>query len=518
MGLDRTTSIKQLKKENFDLLVIGGGATGSGIAMDAALRGYRVAIIDAGDFASQTSSRSTKLLHGGVRYLEKAFKELDFKQFQLVKSGLEERATLLKTAPHLSRALPIVIPVYSKFQALYYWLGIKCYDLLSGRHSIGKSRYISQKEVLHYFPKLKSQQLKGGIIYYDGQFDDARMNVSAILTAASKGAVVANYVKVVDFKSIDGRLVSAIVEDQFTQEAWALHAKAIVNATGPFADTIRRLDNPSVPKRMVGSIGTHLVLDRDYAPKEMGLLIPKTADGRVLFLLPWEKNTLVGTTDVPVDIQLNPETSDEEIDYLIHHLDLYLGLDVKKEEIQSYWAGIRPLVSASASKKTAKLSRDFKIEKSASGLYSILGGKWTAFRKMAEKLLDQMIENEDLSKRGPCTTKETPLVGGESSWEGLDKMLEHLPLDVQDHLLHAYGTRSVEVANLARDRGLEARLHPNFPYIEAEVVWAMSEEMAQTEHDVLDRRLRLKTLNRRAAEEVLPRVKELMNQELACRD
>lgn len=517
MRVDRTVFIERLKKESFDLFVIGGGATGSGVAMDAALRGYRVAIVDAGDFASQTSSRSTKLLHGGVRYLEKAFKEFDFKQFNLVKSGLEERSTLLKTAPHLSRALPILIPVYSKFQAIYYWLGIKCYDLLSGKHSIGKSSYVSQKQVLKYFPKIKADHLTGGILYYDGQFDDARLNISTVLTAVSKGAVAANYVKVVDFESIDGRIISALVEDQFTKETWSIQAKTIVNATGPFSDSIRRLDNSSVPRRMVGSIGTHLVLDRSYAPKEIGLLIPKTKDGRVLFLLPWEKNTLVGTTDLPTEIQFNSKPSDDEVDYLIDHLHQYLGLEVKKEHIQSNWSGIRPLVSENASKKTARISRDFKIEKSASGLYSILGGKWTAFRKMAEKLLDQMVENEDLPRRGKCQTKETPVIGGESTWDGLNEVLDHLPLDVQDHLLHAYGTRSVEVAKLAHDNKLEGKLHSNYPYIEAEVVWAVSEEMAQTPDDVLDRRLRLKTLDHKAAEEVLPRVKALMKKEWPCK-
>lgn len=512
MKVERGEQVQRLKKESFDLLVIGGGATGSGIAFDAALRGLNVALIDSGDFSGQTSSKSTKLLHGGVRYLEKAFKEFDFSQFSLVKAGLEERSTVLKIAPHLSRPLPIIIPVYSTLQAGYYWAGIKVYDLLSGRHRIGKSRYISKEDVQNYFPKIDSEKVKGAILYFDGQFDDARLNVSLALSTIHQGGAAANYVKVIDFEYLDGKVVGALVEDQESQETWTVKAKTFVNATGPFADQIRKLDNPSVPKTMVGSIGTHLVINQEFAPKQVGVLIPKTSDGRVLFLLPWQGHTLVGTTDIPVNISPDPEPSDEEVEYLLEHLRKYLGLQVSLDDVLAKWSGIRPLVSEGNGKKTAKLSRDFVIERSASGLYSIMGGKWTSYRKMGQKLLDQMISDEALVKCHDCQTTFSPIIGGEPPWEGMEESLQEFDQDVQDHLYHAYGTRSVDVVHLAKERQLEGRLHPNHPFIEAEVVWAVLEEMAVQPDDVLQRRLRLKMLDQTATEEVMEKVSRLMEQ------
>ena len=512
MKVDRSEQIRRLKKESFDLLVIGGGATGSGVAFDAALRGLSVALVDSGDFSGQTSSKSTKLLHGGVRYLEKAFKELDFSQFKLVKAGLEERSTVLKIAPHLSRPLPIIIPVYSWFQASYYWAGIKAYDLLSGRHTIGKSRFISKEVVQQYFPKMDRTRVKGAILYFDGQFDDARLNVSLVLSTIHQGSAASNYVKVIDFEYLDGKVVGALVEDQETQETWTVKAKAFVNATGPFSDQIRKLDNPSVPKTMVGSIGTHLVIKQDFAPKHTGILIPKTSDGRVLFLLPWQGHTLVGTTDIPINIAPDSVPSDDEVAYLLDHLRKYLGIRVSSEDILAKWSGIRPLVSEGNAKKTAKLSRDFVIERSASGLYSLMGGKWTSYRKMGEKLLNRMIEDETLPKCQDCQSNFSPVIGGEPPWEGMDDALQAYDEDIQQHLYHAYGTRCVDVVKLAKDRNLEKRLHPNHPLIEAEVVWAVLEEMAIHPDDVLSRRVRLKMLDQAATDEVKERVIELMKQ------
>lgn len=512
MKTNREHQIQRLKKESFDLLVIGGGATGAGIAFDAALRGLNVALLDSGDFSGQTSSRSTKLLHGGVRYLEKAFKELDFSQFSLVKSGLEERSTVLKIAPHLSKPLPIIIPVYSWFQASYYWAGIKAYDLLSAGHTIGKSRYISKADVQQYFPAMDAEKIKGAILYFDGQFDDARLNVSLAISTIHQGGAAANYVKVIDFEYLDGKVTGALVEDLETKETWTVKAKAFVNATGPFADVIRQLDNPSVPKTVVGSVGSHLVINKKFAPKQVGLLIPKTTDGRVLFLLPWQDHTLVGTTDIPVGITPDPVPSDEEVNYLLEHLRRYLGIDVSNRDILSKWSGIRPLVSPDKAKKTAKISRDYVIERSASGLYSIMGGKWTSYRKMGEKLLDQMIEDEALPRCQACQTDYSPVIGGEPPWEGMPEALQEYDLDIQDHLYHAYGTRCVDVVKLAKEMNLVNRLHPEHPYIEAEVVWAVSEEMAVLPDDVLCRRMRLKMLDENAAKSVLSKVEVLMKQ------
>lgn len=509
MKVDRNLQIERLKKETFDLVVIGGGATGAGIAFDAVLRGCKVALIDAGDFASQTSSKSTKLLHGGVRYLETAFKELDFSQFSLVKSGLEERATILKIAPHLSKPLPILIPVYRWLQAGYYWAGIKVYDFLAGKRTIGNSRFVSKKDVEKYFPKIRTDELKGAILYYDGQFDDARLNVSLAISSIHHGAAAANYVKVVDFEHLNGKLIGALVEDQAEGDSWVIKGKVFVNAAGPFADKLRLLDNPSLPRKMVGSVGTHLVFDRSFAPKAVGLLIPKTSDGRVLFLLPWENQTLVGTTDIPVEVKQDPKPTEEEINYLIEHLNKHLGLGVSRKDVRASWAGIRPLISEERSKKTAKLSRDFSIEKSASGLYSIMGGKWTSYRKMGEMLIDRMIQDGELFCKH-CQTAYSPIVGGEVPWEGMLDSLEMFDQEIIDHLYRAYGTKCVDVAKLAIERGLEERLHPDHPFIEGEVVWAVQEEMAINVEDVLSRRVRLMMLDEKAGCEVLERVKELI--------
>lgn len=511
MTVNRSEQLERLKKETFDLVVIGGGATGSGIAFDATLRGYKVALIDSGDFASQTSSKSTKLLHGGVRYLEKAFKELDLSQFSLVKSGLEERSIVMKIAPHLSRPLPILIPVYSWFQAGYYLAGIKVYDMLARKHSIGGSRFVSRNDVERYFPKIRAEELKGAILYYDGQFDDARLNVGLAISAIHQGAAAANYVKALNFDHQDGKITGCLVEDQLNEDSWMIKGKIFVNATGPFADSIRKIDNPSLPDTMVGSVGTHLILDHSYAPKSAGLLIPKTSDGRVLFLLPWENQTLVGTTDLPVAIERDPEPTEQEINYLIEHLNKYLGLEISPLDVKAAWAGIRPLVSEGNSKKTAKLSRDFTIEKSASGLYSIMGGKWTSYRKMGEKLIDRIIQDGELSSC-ECQTTYSPIVGGEPPWEGMFTTLDIFEQDVSEHLYRAYGTRCVDVANLAIERGLEKRLHPEYPFIEGEVVWAVQEEMATSVEDVLARRVRLKMLDEKAGREVSERVSELIRQ------
>ncbi len=510
--ISRKQQINRLKKEQFDLLVIGGGASGAGIAFDAALRGYRTALVDAGDFGGQTSSKSTKLIHGGVRYLEQAFTELDPSRLSFVKSSLKERSIILKIAPHLSRPVSIVIPAFSWFQVCYYWLGMKIYDFLSSGRQIGKSRFFSKTKVFNYFPEMKkSNRLKGGILYFDGQFDDARLNLSLILSSMHQGTAAANYVRVVDFHHRRGLLSSAVVEDRFSQEKWEVEARAIVNATGPFSDRLRQMDNPFLSPKMVGSIGTHLVLNKKFSPKGVGILIPKTSDGRVLFLLPWKNYTLVGTTDIPTGISENPYPSEEEVEYLLKHLKDYLGIAATSEDIYSKWSGIRPLVLENKSANTAKLSRDFVIEKSASGLYSLMGGKWTSYRKMAETLLDKIIENGDLPQYKECQTMFTPVEGGEALWEGVFEFLSCYDQDIQDHLYQTYGSKSVDVVKLAKDKGLEKRLHPDHPYIEAEVLWSVLEEMAVKPDDFLNRRIRLMMLDQNAADQVIAKVEKLMD-------
>jgi glycerol-3-phosphate dehydrogenase len=506
MKNQREKQLQSLQEDTFDILVIGGGATGSGIALDAATRGYKVALVEGEDFASGTSSRSTKLIHGGVRYLEDAIKHLNINQFNLVKEALHERTTLLKIAPHLTRLLPIFIPAYSLWQKWYYGIGMKIYEVMSGSHTLKHSRFISKEESLKLFPELKPEGLKGGIIYYDGQFDDARMNISIILTAISHGAAIANYVSVIKLNKTDGIVTSATVKDHFTGKEWDIKARAFVNATGPFVDEVRQLDDPKVTSLIEGSAGSHIIIDKHFCPHDTGLLIPKTSDGRVIFFLPWEGSTLVGTTDIAAKISHNPMPTDGEIQYIIDHINRYLKEPITKSDILSTWSGIRPLVRASDVKDTSHLSRDFKIDISPSRLYSILGGKWTSYRRMGSELIDTMIKNDVLDQKGPCVTDHTPLIGANP----IDKP-QHAEFDddILNHLLHSYGDRACEVINIAQ-KGYGKRLAEGYPYIEAEAIYAARHEYACTEMDILSRRTRLYTLDQQAAEKARRRVSELM--------
>ena len=478
----REKQLQSLKNEVFDILVIGGGATGSGIALDAALRGYKTALVEAEDFGSGTSSKSTKLIHGGVRYLEDAVKHFNIKEFNLVQEALHERTTILKIAPHIVEWLGIVVPVYSVWQKWYYGVGMKLYDLISGSHTLNKSHFVSKEKVLELFPHIKSEGLKGGIMYYDGQFNDSRLNLTLILTSISHGASIANYVSVIKLNKTDGRLSSATVKDGFTGEEWEIKAKIIVNATGPLTDKIRFLDDPEITPVVRASSGTHIILDRKYSPKLTGLLIPKTSDGRVLFLLPWMGSTLAGTTDIACETLQDPKPSEKEIQFIIDHLNKYLDHPISKDEIKSSWCGIRPLVREAHVPGTSQLLRDYKIIVSSSKLYSIVGGKWTSYRKMACDLIDTIIKNGDLHKKGKCMTDQTVLVGGD---------------------------RAKAIDALAKE-GFSNRLAEGYPFIEAEVIYAMRNEYACTEMDILARRTRLYTLDQKAAEKALPRVRELM--------
>jgi len=299
----RADALARLDGGRFDLLVIGGGATGAGVALDAATRGLAVAMVERDDFSAGTSSRSTKLIHGGVRYLEKAVKEFDRTQFALVRDALRERAVLIDIAPHLARALPLVTPLYNWFQVPYFMTGLKMYDWLAGKANLHPSRFVDAKEALERFPMLRADGLRGAVVYYDGQFDDARMNVALAMTAVEEGAVVANHAEVTGLLKEEGRVRGARLRDRESGSELDVHAQVVVNATGPFTDQIRRMDDPGTPPMLTASSGIHIVLDERFSPPETGLLIPETEDGRVLFLLPWQGHTLIGTTDNPADIE-----------------------------------------------------------------------------------------------------------------------------------------------------------------------------------------------------------------------
>ncbi|MGE4527701.1 MAG: FAD-dependent oxidoreductase [Rhodospirillaceae bacterium] len=505
------------QQEPFDLLVIGGGATGCGIAVDAASRGLRTALLERNDFAGGTSCRSTKLVHGGVRYLEAAVRHLDVVQYKLVREGLHERGAFLRNAPHLAQRLELVTPIYSWFQLPYVYAGLKVYDMLSGAMNIGHSTMIGRRGVLKRFPSLKAEGLKGGVVYYDGQFNDIRMAMALVLTARDYGAVMANYVGVAGLlHDAQGRICGAEAEDRLSGARFEVRARAVVNATGPFADSICRMDDPGAKPILKGSSGVHIILGRDAVPLEVGFLIPETDDGRVLFLLPWQGHILIGTTDEPVDIVERPEATQAEIDYLLDYVRRYFNADVGKKDVKAAWCGIRPLVFDPKAKDTAALAREHVIIEAKSGLLTIAGGKWTIYRLMAEHAVDRAIAAGKLAPARGCTTHDMRLIGSRGFTPGGDRLLaanSGLPADVAEHLYHAYGDQSEKLLPLVSGHGAE-RLSPAHPFLEAEVLHAIREEQAVRAEDVLVRRMTLALLDGAAAQASIDRVVELMAAEL----
>jgi glycerol-3-phosphate dehydrogenase len=514
--MNREAHLTRLGNEPFDILVIGGGATGAGVALDAASRGLKVALVERDDFSAGTSSRSTKLIHGGVRYLEQAVKKFDRSQFNLVRDALKERALLLSLAPHLVKPLAILTPIYSLWEVPYYTTGLKLYDRLAGKANLQPSRFVGAGEAKRKFPMLKEEGLRGAVIYYDGQFDDARMNVELALTAAAEGAVVVNHAEVVALHKESGRVSGARVRDLLGGAESDVEARVVVNATGPFADAIRRLDDPDAPAMLSASSGIHIVLDQRFSPPDTGLLIPQTEDGRVLFLLPWVGHTLVGTTDRPAEIVSHPKASEDDIAYVLRHVEKYFDLPLDRSDIKASWSGLRPLVSNPKAADTARLSRDHVINVSPSKLVTIAGGKWTTYRKMALDTVDEAVKQGELKPASPSRTETLKLVGARSYTPALAGTLQEeygLELDVASYLARAYGSRAKEVAKLASD-GWGARLADGHPFLEAEVIYGARHESARSVEDILARRLRLGFLDEAATLAAIPRVAALLGQVL----
>ncbi len=516
--MTREQTLKSLQAgETFDLVIIGGGATGCGIAVDAAGRGLKVALLEKNDIAEGTSSRSTKLVHGGVRYLEKAVKRLDKAQYDLVKEGLHERGVLLKNAPHLSHPIAFVTPLYRWIDVPQVFAGLKLYDMLAGKMGIGHSRFLSRREILKRFPSVKAKGLKAGVLYYDGQFNDARMAVALAMTAEKHGAVIGNHIEVTKLNKTNGKISSVSVKDQVTGEEWQIKTRGTINATGPFGDNLRKMDDPNIQPIISASSGVHLVLDKRFAPPENGLMIPKTEDGRVLFVLPWQGHALIGTTDDPAKITEHPKTTDAEIDYLLRHVSLYFDIKVTRDDIKSSWSGLRPLVADPKAADTSNLVRDHVISLSPGGLLTIVGGKWTSYRRMAEDTVNQAVKAFGLGTVRPCQTNQTAVVGGENFDKQGDKALVKgygLDQDIAANLNEAYGDRAAMVADLARE-GHGNRLHKNHPFIEAEVIYATAHEYAVHAIDILTRRLPLSLIDKAAASAAAPRVIEIMAEKLA---
>ncbi|KFV17303.1 hypothetical protein N340_00947 [Tauraco erythrolophus] len=515
-------------KNHFPILVIGGGATGCGCALDAVTRGLKTALLERDDFSSGTSSRSTKLIHGGVRYLQKAIMKLDFEQYKMVKEALEERANLLEIAPHLSAPLPIMLPVYKWWQLPYYWFGIKLYDLVAGSQCLKSSYVLSKARALELFPMLRKDELVGAIVYYDGQHNDARMNLAIALTAARYGAATANYAEVLRLlKTTDPaggkeRVCGVRCRDVLTGQEFDVKAKCVINATGPFTDSVRKMDDQEVPNICQPSAGVHIVMPGYYSPDNMGLLDPATSDGRVIFFLPWEKMTIAGTTDSPTDVTSHPIPTEEDINFILNEVRNYLSVDVevRRGDVLAAWSGIRPLVTDPNSKDTQSISRNHVVTISDSGLVTIAGGKWTTYRAMAQDTIDAAIQAHGL-KAGSSKTIGLQLQGAEDWSPTLYIRLVQdygLESEVAQHLASTYGDKAFEVAKIAQVTGkrwpiVGKRLVSEFPYIEAEVVYGVK-EYARTAVDMISRRTRLAFLNVQAAEEALPRIVDIMGKEL----
>jgi len=495
--MSRTATLDALRtaQEPWDLIVVGGGATGLGCAVDAAARGYRTVLLEAHDFGKGTSSRSTKLVHGGVRYLRQG-------NVALVMEALRERGVLRRNAPHLVHDLPFVVPNYAWWEGPFYGVGMRVYDLLAGRAGFGRSRRLSKAETLRRLPTLEPDGLDGGVVYFDGQFDDARLAVNLAQTARDLGALTLNYAPVTGLVKEGMEVAGVEAQDAETGEAFAVRARAVVNATGVWTDDVRRMDDPDARPMIAVSQGVHVVLDKDFLPGDHAIMVPRTDDGRVLFAIPWHDVVVVGTTDTPVaGTPFEPRALPEELDFLLRHAAQYLTRNPTPADVRSVFVGLRPLVGDPDGGSTAALSRDHTLHIADSGLVTITGGKWTTYRKMAEDTIDQAATLAGLDDR-PCRTHALPIRGasGEPAPAG--------PLG-------PYGTDAAGVTALIQETpALGEPVHPSRPILRAQVVWAAREEMARTVEDVLARRTRELIFDARASLELAPAVAELLAAEL----
>lgn len=495
--MKRNEQLQKAKTEQtWDVVVIGGGASGLGAAVDAASRGYSTLLVERMDFAKGTSSRSTKLVHGGVRYLAQG-------DVALVREALRERGRLAKNAPHLFKSEAFIIPGEQWWTAYYYTFGLWIYDRLAGKLSIGHTKYLSKKKATAELEGVKPEKLNNGVCYYDGQFDDARLAVNLAQTAIEQGATVVNYCEVIGLNKDDnGKVCGVKLKDNLDGETFDVKAKCVVNATGVFTNEINRLDNPNAKDTIVPSQGIHLVLDRDFLPGDSALMVPKTSDGRVLFAVPWHDKLVVGTTDTLVkDAEYEPKPLEDEVDFILATAKDYLVKAPTKADVRSVFAGLRPLAAPKdEGKSTKEVSRSHKVEVTKSGLIDVIGGKWTTYRQMAEDTINAAIHANILPKK-ECKTVDLAIHG-------------HHAADMQNHLGY-YGSDRQYIEELAKaDPKLAEKIHPDYPFLNAEVIWAVREEMAQTVEDVLARRIRFLFLDAKATSEVAENVAQLMAKEL----
>lgn len=514
----RQASWQAATQQVFDIVIIGGGATGAGAALDAASRGYRVLLVEADDFGSATSSKSTKLIHGGVRYLEQAVKKLSYQQYRMVRKALHERATLLQLAPHITRPLQLITPCRTWLEGVYYYIGLKLYDVISGRTHLGKSQLLTRQQALEKLPTLRRQQLYTAVLYYDGQLDDLRYNWALAHTAAAEGATCFNHTAVTSFeKDAQGRLSGAWLHDRYLQQSFFVRGRCFINATGPFADGIRQLAQPTLAPRIRVSKGVHILLPKHMMPGASALLIPQTKDGRLVFAIPYQKHVLVGTTDEEAELtaeEFGPTRAD--VQYLLEYCNAYLDINAGEADVKAGFGGLRPLVKKLGG-HTKDLVRDHEIETDPqSGLISILGGKWTTYRLMARDGVDAA--GQQLHDVRPCRTQQLVLLGSRQySHHTAIALQQHSGWDheIVKHLVSKYGDQSMLVAQLAQQQpSLAQRILPGMPYTWAELQYNLQYEMALTVKDVIARRWGTQLADWQQALQLIAPVGQYMAQQL----
>jgi len=515
----RQTVLQNISGKAFDLCIIGGGAVGAACAVDARLRGLNVALIEAGDFGGATSSSATKIIHGGVRYLEQALKDFDPKEYHVVVRALRERVRMLDNAPHLTRKLEFLVPSYSWLNVAYIDIGLKIYDWLAGSARISPSKFVNREETLRRMPGLKRDGLIGSVEYCDGQFDDARYNLALVETFDRNGGLALNHARVTSLsKDSTGKLSTAQVADQLSKQSFSIDATVFVNATGPAADSVRRMAAPAIPRRLRLSKGAHVVLPMQVFPTEQAMLIPKTDDGRVLFAVPWRGRLLVGTTETEVQPGDELYVTQEDVEFILGQLNNYLATPVTPDQIVAGFAGARPLVSTDEFESTKKIARDDVIEiEPTSGLISIMGGKWTTHRAMAEDTID-VVEKSLGRVSGSCPTRHHVLYGSEGwtigHWQELVSTY-NVAGDLARRLSLKFGTAANDILNLVKqDESLGQRIISEHPIIRAEVVYVIREELAMTIEDVLARRLGVQFYTWRGAREAAAAVGAILGAEL----
>ncbi len=481
--MNRTTMLQQLGGTGeWDIVIIGGGATGLGSAVDAASRGYKTLLVEKYDFSKGTSSRSTKLVHGGVRYLAQG-------NIKLVREALRERGRLLTNAPHLTSVQPFIVPVFSWWEKMYYAAGLKVYDILSGKLTLGKTEILSKQETIARLPAIHPKGLSGGVLYYDGQFDDSRLSIDLAATASIHGCVLVNYCSADGFIKNGKKITGVLLTDNLSGKSYTVTTRAVINATGVFTDAVMQMEDAEKHDMVSPSQGVHLVVDSSFFPGTDAMMIPKTDDGRVLFAVPWHGKIVLGTTDTPVETALmEPRPLEEEIEFILKHINRYAQTSIGRKDVLSVFAGLRPLVKARGQKTTALISRDHTLVISPGGLVTITGGKWTTYRKMAQDAVDNAVFTARLAPKA-CLTKDLPIGNPRNRNGNIERLIN-------------------------TDASLASPIHPAYPYTKAEVIYAVRNEMAQTVEDVLARRTRILFIGAAAAIEAAPLVASIMAQEL----